>query len=237
MAVVASSAKDAVPSAEVSTDATFTKLLISPGLGRPKNKTGVFAFEEFYLTQEFADVAVLCAEERFLAHRVVLSAKSSTFKQVLAEREVELGKNVMQYEIHIADVVNPEAVKIMIDHLYGVDDLKWVDCALETQEIKKDVLRVAQRYGLHTLEDLAISAFSQNISTANVVERLAICEEFGLQMLQGKIMEQLTLNRKAFHEVANSPQIVSYPKLMSDMLQVLVQTNPSEEQVKHRKRQ
>lgn len=45
------------------------------------------------------------------------------------------------------------------------------------------------------------------------------CEEFCLDVLKEKILEQLTCNKRALAEVARSPQIMSYPRLMQALLQ------------------
>merc|ERR1712118_126280 len=59
----------------------------------------------------------------------------------------------------------------------------------------------------------------KDLTTGNVVERLAICKEFGLDELSGKIVEQLTCNKQALSEVSNSQQILKYPELMVSLLQ------------------
>merc|ERR1711959_526964 len=60
---------------------------------------------------------------------------------------------------------------------------------------------------------------SKDLTTGNVVERLTICEDFELHELREKILAQLTMNKAALSEVANSPQIMTYPKLMQALLQ------------------
>merc|ERR1712136_204877 len=75
---------------------------------------------------------------------------------------------------------------------------------------------------------------TQDINTGNVVERLAICEEFGLLVLREKILEQLTFNKKALYEVAHSGQIMKHPTLMQSMLQLAA--GPPEEAPQPKKR-
>merc|ERR1719310_984510 len=77
----------------------------------------------------------------------------------------------------------------MIDYIYDMDQSTWKDYNPLTQEINKDVLR------------------------------LGICAEFSLDVLRGKLIEQLVLNRAALQEVAHSPQIMKFPELMQALLQ------------------
>ena len=49
--------------------------------------------------------------------------------------------------------------------------------------------------------DTQTSTQKKELSTHNAVERLAICDEFGLTELREKILEQLTANKKALAEV------------------------------------
>lgn len=172
--------------------------------------------QEFYRRGEFADVVLVCAEQRFLAHRVVLASQSHCFREGLSQ---PLPAANTRHEIGLSDIANPEAVKILLDHMYQLDDKEWAKFNPRTQDVNREVLRLAAQFGLPGLTQQAMHWLSKDLTTGNVVERLSICDEFGLTELSDKILEQLTNNREALAEVANSPQITSYPKLMQAMLQ------------------
>eukprot|EP00747_Dinoflagellata_sp_TGD_P145569 gnl/TRDRNA2_/TRDRNA2_176599_c2_seq1.p1 gnl/TRDRNA2_/TRDRNA2_176599_c2~~gnl/TRDRNA2_/TRDRNA2_176599_c2_seq1.p1 ORF type:complete len:240 (+),score=70.45 gnl/TRDRNA2_/TRDRNA2_176599_c2_seq1:93-812(+) len=175
---------------------------------------------EFYRKGEFADVALICAGQTFLAHRVVLAAQSHVFGQGL---EVPAGQQPNapggRQEIRLAEIANPEAVKFMLDYMYEMDSEGWQNFNPRTQEINKDVLRLAQQFNLPGLTERAKYWLSQDLHTGNVVERLDICDEFRLSDLYMKILEQLNNNKKALSEISNCPQIMEYPKLMQALLQ------------------
>lgn len=172
--------------------------------------------QEMYRRGELADVVLVCAEQRFLAHRVVLAAQSRCFKEGLSQ---PLPAGNLRHEIRLSDIVNPEAVKILLDHMYQLDEKDWVKFNPRTQDVNKEVLRLAAQFELPSLTQRAMYWLSEDLTTGNVVERLSICDEFALTELSDKILEQLTYNREALAEVANSQQIASYPKLMQAMLQ------------------
>lgn len=174
------------------------------------------AMQELYRTGEFTDVSILCAGQTFLAHRVVLAAQSRCLKEAfLAQPSPGPG---MRHEVRL-DVANPEAVKITLDYMYMLDEQDWAKFNPRTQAINRDVLQLAKQFDLAGLTQQAMHWLSKDLTTGNVVERLSICDEFGLSQLTDKILEQLTMNKQALAEVAHSHQIMSYPKLMQAILQ------------------
>lgn len=169
---------------------------------------------ELYRKGEFTDVSLICADRSFRAHRCVLAARSDVFFQGLASNAPEPKTSM---EVRLVEVTNPEAVKLMLDHIYQIEDEEYNP---KSQEINKDVLKLAQNFKLHGLQELATRYLSQELSTGNVVERLTICEDFALEELKEKILEQLTFNKQALAEVASCPQIIAYPKLMQSLLKM-----------------
>merc|ERR1719197_2352381 len=101
-----------------------------------------------------------------------------------------------------------------------------------SQAINADVLRLAQKYELPALRARATLFMTKELSTHNAVERLAICDEFGLTELRERILEQLTANKKALAEVTSSPAITAYPSLMREMLALIASTGAAVEMSK-----
>jgi len=173
--------------------------------------------QQLYRTGEFTDVVLICCEQRFLAHRAVLASQSSIMKEGLAA--TPLPGPDMRHEIKLNEVANPEAVKIMLGYMYELEESEWAAFNPRTQEINRDVLQLAKQFQLPGLTQQAMHWLAKDLTTGNVVERLSICEQFGLDELHVKILEQLSYNKAALSEVASSPQIMSYPKLMQMLLQ------------------
>lgn len=184
---------------------------------------------ELYRKGEFADVSLVCAEQYFKAHRVVLAAASEAFKEGLSTRLAtdQEGRGDGMHEVRLADVDNPESVKFMLDYLYQVGDCELGQFNPRTQAINKDILTLAQNFRLPGLTERATQWLAQDLHTGNVVERLTICETFGLSVLHERILAQLTANKRAMAEVASSPQIMQYPKLMQGLLQQAAQRSDS----------
>lgn len=191
--------------------ALTVKLKPSKAMERDELSMGV---QELYRKGEFTDVVLLCAEQRFLAHRVVLGSQSRCFKEGLASQP----GTGMRHEIRL-DVANPEAVKIMLDFMYMLEDEDWAMFNPRTQAVNREVLQLAAQFELPGLAQRAMHWLSKDLTTGNVVERLTIADEFGLAELSDKILQQLTMNKEALAEVAHSQQIMKYPKLMQSILQ------------------
>lgn len=175
---------------------------------------------ELYRKGELTDVSLVCAGQTFLAHRIVLAAQSAVFRQGLRRDIGEMQQaNTGREEVRLADVSKPEAVKLMLDYMYQMNSSARTDYDPLTQEINIDVLRLARNFQLAGLSAQATQWLAKDVTTGNVFERLKICDDFGLQSLSDKIIEQLTLNRLALSQVAMSPQIIQHPKLLQALLQ------------------
>jgi len=177
------------------------------------------ALQELYRRGEFTDVALQCSGQTFLAHRIVLASQSAVFRRgFLRDNGQSQHAITGREEVRLADISNPEAVKLMLDYLYQID-FAWRKCP-RTQDIINDVLRLAHSFQLPGLTAEAEQWLVKDVTTGNVLERLKICEEFGLQELTEGILEQLTFNRRALSEVASSPDITQHPKLLQALLQM-----------------
>jgi len=189
--------------------------------------------QELYRSGELTDLALVCAGHRLLAHRAVLAARSRAFRDYLAQLSPVAALNP---EIILSEVTNSEAAKIMLDHLYHIDEKDYWDrrmqdmpCSSRTQELIREVLLLANRFELPHLTHRAMIWLSKGLTTDNVVERLSICNEFDLAELADKILEQLIMNREALGKVAHSAQIMTQPKIMQAMLQcVAVPRDPDQ---------
>jgi len=195
------------------------KVRISGYRAADENKGEVLlGMRKFFQQREFCDAVLICEDQEFHVHKCVLAAKSEVFHNLLKDTN----------EIRFSDINNPEAVRWMLDYFYEIGYGKGSDEAVSgglytpaSQAINADVLRLAQKYELPALRARATLFMTKELSTHNAVERLAICDEFGLTELRERILEQLTANKKALAEVTSSPAITAYPTLMREMLALI----------------
>jgi len=173
---------------------------------------------------ELCDVVFVVAGQTFMAHRAVLAAASHGFLQPLAElsnAEMSLTPNELQKELpemQLEGIANPEAVRAMLDYIYGPRQGATREYRPSSEDANNDVLRLAQRFQLPQLQDDAERWLAQGLSTGNVIGRLAACEEFGLTAVRARIMEQLTANPELLYTLVQNPEIRSVPAVLQDLL-------------------
>jgi len=173
---------------------------------------------------ELCDVAFVVAGQTFMAHRVVLAAASHGFSQPLAELsniEMSSTPNELQKELpemQLEGIDNPEAVRAMLDYIYGPRQGATRDYRPSLEGANNDVLRLAQRFRLPQLQDDAARWLAQGLTTGNVIGRLAACEEFGLSEVRAQILEQLTANPDILYTLVQNPEIRSVPAVLQDLL-------------------
>lgn len=173
---------------------------------------------------ELCDVVFVVAGQTFMAHRAVLAAASRGFSQPLAElsnAELNPAPNDLRKELpemRLEGINNPEAVRIMLDYIYGPRQGATREYRPSSEDSNSDVLRLAQRFQLPQLQEDAACWLVQGLSTGNVIGRLAACEEFGLTEVRTRILEQLTANPEVLFTLVQNPEIRSVPAVLQDLL-------------------
>merc|ERR1712232_715734 len=78
----------------------------------------------------------------------------------------------------------------MLDELYG--DLRAIDDYRPASAgVNRDVLALGMGFALPRLVECAAMWLTQDVSTSNVQERLATCDEFGLAALRDQIANKV----------------------------------------------
>eukprot|EP00437_Effrenium_voratum_P019861 CAMPEP_0181460182 /NCGR_PEP_ID=MMETSP1110-20121109/33208_1 /TAXON_ID=174948 /ORGANISM="Symbiodinium sp., Strain CCMP421" /LENGTH=234 /DNA_ID=CAMNT_0023584723 /DNA_START=47 /DNA_END=751 /DNA_ORIENTATION=- len=174
---------------------------------------------ELLTSRELCDVALVAAGgQAFPAHRTVLAACSPA----LRARISKLNSASLQADglpVISLDVKHSEAVKALVDSVYGIgaaeSDRQY---SPSSEAANMDVLKLAREFDLPALEDQAARWLAKNLTTANLLDRLAACEEFGLQDVKEKILEQLTANTDVLYEMVSNPSVRSVPGVLQDLL-------------------
>merc|ERR1719476_110410 len=106
----------------------------------------------------------------------------------------------------------------MLGYIYGAGTNGSWEYKPSSAEVNKDILRLARSFDLMHLHEHAARWLAKGLTTANVVERLVTCEEFGLGLLREKIIEQLTANPAELMIVSSSVEIMKHPRILQDLL-------------------
>lgn len=176
---------------------------------------------------DFCDVELIAGGQTFNAHRPVLAAVSPSFHECLMRLSsvqddgapAGASNHKKTLVLRLADITHPEAVQAMLDCIYGPAG-KGAEKGYNpgSEEANRDVLRLAQRFQIAQLQNQASRWLTSNLSTANVLQRLVACEEFGLADVRDKILEQLCANPSALFALAKDPEIVKVPLVLQDLL-------------------
>lgn len=172
---------------------------------------------------ELCDLVIRVGGQLFLAHRVVLAAASLKMTEYLKDLETSSqdsgatvpGARLPTVELQLDDVSHPEAVRAMLDSVYGTPAK---DYCPSSAEANNDVLRLARRFELPRLQEQATRWLAHGLTTVNVLERLVACDEFGLVEVRSKILEQLTANPEALFVLAQNPRMLKAPAVLQDLL-------------------
>jgi len=173
--------------------------------------------------KELCDVVLTAGGQSFFAHSMVLAAVSPSFC-TLIQQELSKGKRtyavgvdhqVLEIPLHCT---HPEAVQDLIDCIYGslLDSSKEI--ASNTEGANRDSICLAQSYQIPQLQEQACGWLTNDLTTQNVLERLAICEDFQLFDVREKIIEQLIADPVALPMLASDPEIIKVPKVLQDLL-------------------
>mmetsp|Transcript_33366 Transcript_33366/g.61197 ORF Transcript_33366/g.61197 Transcript_33366/m.61197 type:complete len:217 (-) Transcript_33366:108-758(-) len=165
--------------------------------------------------KELCDVVLTVGTEQFFAHRAVLAAVSPHFYSLLSQPEHVGGDTVA---LTMDTIRNPEAMQAVLDYIYrpafqhGAPSSSWSD------EVKCDILRLAQLFQIPQLRDEAALLLTKGLSTGNVLQRLRACEEFDLHDARERILEQLTAHPQALFMLASDPEVVQVPAVLQELM-------------------
>lgn len=121
-------------------------------------------------------------------------------------------------EVQVNGIATAEAVRIVLAYIYTAGTGAPWEYKASSAEVNKDVLRFSRHFGLPQLHEHAARWLVQDLTTDNVVDRLATCDEFGLGLLREKIFEQLTANPAELTVVSSSPELTQHPRILQDLL-------------------
>lgn len=121
-------------------------------------------------------------------------------------------------EMRFPDISQPEAIRIMLAHIYGVDGGEVSNYAPSSDEVNKDVLRLASQLQLASLKEFATHWMASGLNSSNAVPRLSTCQEFALHDLFEAAAEALASDAFALSQVTEDLDIIKHPRLLQKLL-------------------
>ena len=137
---------------------------------------------------ETADVKLICNGKHFLAHKLILSARSDVFAAMFSHRgttEDESG------EVHI-DVCDHKVMEMFLAYLYE-DATPASDT---TFEVAKQLLNVANMYKVESLKKKSIKMLLAHLDEDNAIEMSTLGELFNLNSLDMAAKATISASKK-----------------------------------------
>jgi len=126
-------------------------------------------------------------------------------------------------EFRISAASNHEAVQLLLDFVYELGNTHTPSLP---NEIVKDVLRLADMYKLPGLTQHAAAWLCKDATTDDILERMSVCRDFGLDTLRSKLLEALHANKTALKQIVTDPKVLQYPELMQSLLKQVAGPQP-----------
>jgi hypothetical protein len=247
------------------------------GVEKPFSSTLAQGVRGLYEAAEFCDVNLLACGQSFPAHKAVLAATSTAFRErvqqavsvceiaaaplenvnpaalegpastetvekgevlppastdpsgdaadVVAPSETSPGEQDVPIapqrqipEIQFPSVSCPEAIRILLAHVYGVDEGEVSKYQPSCDEANKDVLRLATQLQLPSLKEFATHWLAKELTATNAVLRLSIAQEFALHDFFEVTTEALASDPFALEQVTEDIKIINHPGILQTLL-------------------
>lgn len=156
------------------------------------------------------DAAILAGGgARIPVHAVVLASQSQVLDRKLEEGgpEIDLGS------------VSHDAAHILVQWIYG--EISVETYAPASAKVNEEVLRLASELGLPLLAQICSTRLARDVTIRNVVERIRLCEAFGLPELRASLVSALVEDRLSLDAVAREEATLAHPALMRELLACL----------------
>ena len=123
--------------------------------------TDIYAISKM---DQFSDVTIICKDNKFACHKIILAARSTVFQTMLEKDMLEKNNNIVQIEDS-----TPETVKAMLDHIYTgclpAKDLTDLD----------NLLYLSVKYNLMGLMNSFETNMRNSKSPKTVLKNLVLC--------------------------------------------------------------
>merc|ERR1712142_628510 len=166
--------------------------------------------ESLYQSGKYSDCIVVCGDEEFRCHKVILASRSPVFDAMLSHDMEEKKSGRILIEDLDVDVVQG-----MLEFIYSghVKDNKLKASGL---------LAAAEKYDLIHLKQLCVNSLCSNIDCSNVLDMLVLSEVYHVPVLRTLSLEFTTEHRKKILDLSDwKLKLRNHPELLAEMYESL----------------
>lgn len=167
-------------------------------------------YSDFLTNKNLCDVTFVIGDEKFSAHKLILSARSNIFAKMF---EVEmLEKNTG--EVKIPDI-EPAVFKLLLDFIYT--------SKLDSNDPKKifKLLKAAHGYSLKSLVQICEYRLSYNLNVDNVVDVLITADLMELNFLKKDCMKFMNKNKNKEY----TKMLKAHENLQMELLELMMKSS------------
>eukprot|EP00746_Dinoflagellata_sp_MGD_P009583 gnl/MRDRNA2_/MRDRNA2_119515_c0_seq1.p1 gnl/MRDRNA2_/MRDRNA2_119515_c0~~gnl/MRDRNA2_/MRDRNA2_119515_c0_seq1.p1 ORF type:complete len:335 (+),score=83.44 gnl/MRDRNA2_/MRDRNA2_119515_c0_seq1:86-1090(+) len=122
-----------------------------------------------------------------------------------------------------------EAAEWMLRWFYG--EITSSEYRPTSDDVNLQVMTLSEELKVPSLMELGASYITRGVYAHNVVQRMWMCQKYGLMSVRELLVEALVKDRLNLEGVVSNPEMSKHPELLREMLAAVAnQTGPSEEQ-------
>jgi len=180
----------------------------------PSSGTGNWLehFKQLFESKVLSDVVVQVKEERFDAHKIVLSARSSVFLAMFQSNLTETQTNTLKIE-----GIDPAVFKEVLRFMY-TDQVGQLD------ELAEELLAAAERYMLNLLKSKCEAHLAGKITVENCAELLLLADLHSAAGLKMMVLDFFRSRAAAVAQMVNWQQLMESANshLLRDISKALI---------------
>ncbi|XP_015112521.1 speckle-type POZ protein [Diachasma alloeum] len=124
-------------------------------------------FRRLFTNPQFSDVSIMAGDEKFSAHKNILTARSSMFAAMFKHEEMEENRT---NEVKIENM-DSKVVKGMLEYIYTGE-------VTNVQDIVHGLLEAAERYDLSGLKAMCLDTLCSLVNNDNSAETLILADRY-----------------------------------------------------------
>lgn len=187
-------------------------IAVKDGIRNKVHQDGYLALKndmaELRKSPSTADVTIICNKKRFLAHKLILSARSSFFATLFCHTDFKENKTG---EVNVPDC-DEDTMDMFLKYIY--------EGAMEktTFEAGEALLNIATKYDVQPLINACIDIFTAHLKESNAIHVVTLCSLYNLKQLKSRALSTIGASKKPLNTMAGWDDLEQNPDLKIEIV-------------------
>ena len=166
-----------------------------------------------FTSNEYADITIVCGDEKFKCHKNILASRSPVFKTMFDAdmKEKEAGS------VEIKNMT-PEVLENMLKYIYTSE-------APDIDTLTEDLFAAAEQYQLEKLKELCEAKLCSKIEVANCIEILVLADLYQATTLKVTALKFVADNIGNMDASEWKKTLIAYPNLLVEVMEMIIPNN------------